>query len=96
MIEGYVSHYESKYSYLFRMLIYMIYDLNGYKKRWNFGWGGGWYPSQQWKPKHAFNNLVHLIKNGNEAIPFKIRRMKKIKPVERIDYQFTDVGDLPF
>lgn len=96
IIDGYVNHEPSSYSYVCRMLIYLLFDLKGYKKRWVFGWGGGWYPYQQWKPKHAFNNLAHLIKNGNEAIPFKVRRMKKIMPLKRVSYQFDEFDDLPF
>lgn len=96
IIEGYVQHEASKYSYIARMLIYLLYDLRGYKKHWRFGWGGGWYPYKQWRPKHLFNNLVHLVKFGRKAIPFNRYKARKIQEHARPNEVSLTGDDLPF
>lgn len=97
IIDGYVNHEQSNYSYLCRMVLFIMYDIKGYKNRWSFGWGGGWYTSRQWLPKHAFNNLVHLIKNGKDAIPFKVWQIKRQTPkIQSGSLTMADIDDLPF
>ncbi len=89
-IEGYVQHSYSKYGKKARTVLFLMYDWDGFWKRWKrdigFGWRICW-----WKPSNWVNNIAHLIKKGKDAHPVKNFTEKYFqKPVE------NTINDLPF
>jgi hypothetical protein len=106
VIEGYVEHEPSRYSYAARMILFMLYDWKGHGTNWKFGIGHSWYGYKQWRPAHIFNNAVHLIRKREQSIPFQQWRRKMMmaeKMRERkLSMEITACGesgwddDLPF
>jgi hypothetical protein len=80
IIEGYVEHNPSKFSYIARIILNLLYDCRGYKKRWRFGFGSGYYINHGWKINRLFNNLVYVIKHKGNYLPIIKKRMASVRP----------------
>lgn len=107
VIEGYIDHTRTNYGKDARVVLFLLYDWKGFWKRWYKAIGRGWYchRSVWWKPRKWPNNIAHLIRFGQNAIPFM--NLKRYKPwasppepevpttstISSVDYQ---PDDLPF
>jgi hypothetical protein len=104
IIEGYIDHIKSRYSYFAATILFLIYE-KGYLKRWYKESGTGWFLSW-WLPKNIPSNIVHLIKHGRRSLPIRKVQQKiherimhiknKLKIAKRkINTNFSE-DDLPF
>ncbi len=70
IIEGYISHDASYWSRFARIMIFILFDFKGYKKRWRFEMGNGkrvW----GWRPATIINNLAYVKKHLEDYLPKK-------------------------
>ncbi len=89
IIEGYIEHSESKYSYLAVYALFLLYDRSAFRMRllrWWSNLGFGWYV-HWWRPRHWLNNVKYIVRT--RSIPHKIR----YKVV--VDYH-TSEEEMPF
>jgi hypothetical protein len=104
VVEGYISHYPRRYSYLALWLLYLVYNrkmlLQEVRQSWT-EYGRGWRLSW-WLPSNYFRNMVHIIKRGRRSYPLTELRdwWKKRSPVPDnqlniFKQHFTD-NDHPF
>lgn len=100
MIESYIEKNPTRYSTFARGILFLIYE-KGYLKRWYRHAGHGW-RLQWWLPANCANNLIHIVKYGYKAIPFRRFRSMRSRLKERsislgnngLYYDFDDT--LPF
>lgn len=92
LIEGYIEHNDSKHGSFALTVLCLLYE-KGYLKRWYNGAGSGWYV-YWWLPRNWPHNIVHIIKNGKNAMPF--RKRKTFTPIKYTQYMPTESDDLPF
>jgi hypothetical protein len=97
VFEGYIAHEPSKYSWLCRMILFLLYDRKGYRKNWHTGIGNAWYKNKHWHPVQIARNLAHIIRYGRDSYPFRMRRYRKMQknraPAPEMAW---DGEDLPF
>lgn len=97
VIQGYIQHQSSYWSHFARIMIFMLFDFKGYRKRWHTDLGYGWRYKTFHSPKNLLNNIVHLIRNGTNSIPISMwirrKRLKYLKPTTN---EIIDADDLPF
>lgn len=95
IIKGYIEHKSSKRGKDTRVILFLLYDWNGYWKRWYKSIGRGWRCSKYWwlRPRTWPNNVAHIIRYKGEAIPFTKKQKYTPPPPQIINYQ---PDDLPF
>jgi hypothetical protein len=83
IIDGYISHDSSYWSRFARIVIFLLYDFGGYKKRWWFGFGGG---RRKWsfRPATIINNIAYIRYHWRDYLPKK-----------KVVYEIYD-NELPF
>ncbi len=94
MIESYIEKTPTKYSEFALFVLFLIYE-KGYLKRWYREAGHGW-RCHWWEPRNIPSNLVHIIKKGRRAYPFRnIRNSFKKYFSKPVELSIEDDG-LPF
>ncbi|MDR3551264.1 MAG: hypothetical protein P4L31_07665 [Candidatus Babeliales bacterium] len=68
IFEGYISHNSSYWSRFSQLVIFILFDFNGYKKRWRFNFGGG---KRKWsfRPATIINNIVYIRYHWRDYLP---------------------------
>lgn len=95
-ISGYIQHKSSYWSHFARIMIFLFFDLKGYRKRWHTGLGYGWRCNTFHSPKNFINNIAHLIKHGRNSIPFSSFRQKLRAKNYKQTCAEIDLEELPF
>lgn len=88
-INGYIDHCRVKNGWLAFGILFLLFDPYAYiqyVKTWGLGWRCAW-----WLPQNYLHNIMHIRKNGFDAIPF--RRFKQKRKLKILP-EATD--DLPF
>lgn len=88
-INGYIDHMRVKNGWMAFSVLFILFAPSAYFKyikSWGLGWKCAW-----WLPKNYLHNIMHIRRNGLNAIPF--RNFKKSKN-QNIPHAFGD--DLPF
>lgn len=94
MIEGYIEHKRSKYGWLARHILFLIYE-KGYLRRYYNQAGLGW-RVYWWLPTNWIPNALHIIKRGRKSIPIvRYKERHKRKSITQ-QYQSSLNQDLPF
>lgn len=77
VFEGYVEHNVTKFTKISLFIIFLLYE-HGYLKRWWYkelhGWRICW-----WRPQNYIHNLIHLLRHGRNACPFRKRTRIKVE-----------------
>lgn len=91
-IEGYVQHTHSKYGNDALTALYLMYDFKWYARLWLNSLGTGY--RYNWRsPRNWLNNIAHLVRYRQNAIPITRYRIKKKQSPQP---QFTTIDELPF
>jgi hypothetical protein len=99
IIEGYISHDYSRYSYLAILTLFLLYDRAAAKKYFRemgFGWRCRW-----WWPMNYLYVAAHFVRHGSDAYPcrnFKSWwRSVEVSYTEGISHdQYNPDDQLPF
>ncbi len=101
LIEGYISHSYSRYSFLAILILFLIYDRTAAKKYFyemGLGWRTYWYWPMNW-----LYVVAHFVVNGRRAYPLRNLRSRMLnlfpRPNIHIQYlasQDDILNDLPF
>jgi hypothetical protein len=92
-ITGYIEHKKSKYGWLAKSILFLIYDKKYLKRYYQnvMGWRCSWY-----LPKNWLFTILHFVKYKQKAYPIQDLRTKFMRYCEKSKHKKDYYSDLPF